>query len=738
MCIKKPYGRMTSLFLIILVVSSLGYSIGLENKSERYALSPARQKISSSLQSILTYVQAQQDPAQRALWAKKQLVPATRLAKIDENQTIRVCIHLQACRDEFLEELKRYGVQVQLRDDSQGLLQVRMPLDAVETVAALPYVLRIALPDMLIGFTGSVTTQGDSVVQADQLRTTLGVNGSGVKVGVLADGIAHYAESQATGDLPTVTYNSFRPDGRSDLGFDGAGGYEGTAMLEVIHDIAPGAALYFANFETPQEFTRAKQWMAAQGCHVVVDDIGVFNDGPYDGTSPVSLASKALVDQGIAYFTAVGNLAQSHYQAFYVAGTDVGVNPQDNIRTHVFQTGPNGETLQISIAPNSQVAIFLQWNDRFGLSDNDYDLFLLSSENLDFSTGNRYASSEDVQAGLEDPVERISYLNQSGNTISAYIAIVGYNTAVRELDMFIHGATAQEYITQESSIINNSDAGGGVISVGAVQWSTPSTIRSYSSRGPTNDGRVKPELVGPDGVSTTAPEYLTFNGSSASAAHVAGVAALLLSWNPGLTPQELGTLLQTYAVPLDTPVPNNTYGYGRVDALTAGQHLTQGYFHYSFDGDDPQGWTYASVPVAYDEPTSDVINGALYLTKTTPASCFGYWVGPAIPVEAGKLYEVTFTIGSDANPGDAPGVRCRLNANNAQGVVTTVVNSIAPGDDSPSSGTPKSYTLRYVPFQTSLGAGFRPVVDLFGFDPGDPVGGNIFIDDVTIRARPLQ
>jgi len=33
--------------------------------------------------------------------------------------------------------------------------------------------------------------------------------------------------------------------------------------------------------------------------------------------------------------------------------------------------------------------------------------------------------------------------------------------------------------------------------------------------------------------------------------------------------------------------------------------------------------------------------------------------------------------------------------------------------------------------------GFRPVVDLFGFDPGNPVGGNLFIDDVTIRARPL-
>ncbi len=737
MRIQNPYSMMTVLFLVIFGVGSVGYSEGLANKWQEQSSSPSRQKISSSLESILAFVQAQKDPAQRALWAKNALVPTTRLAKIDKNETICVCLRLQACRNDFLEELKSYGVQVQLRDDAQGLLQVRMPLNAIETIAALPYVVRIALPDMLIGFTGSVTTQGDATVQADQLRAALGVNGSGVKVGVLADGIAHYAESQATGDLPTVTYNSFRADGRSDLGFDGAGGYEGTAMLEIIHDIAPGAALYFANFETTQEFICAKQWMAAMGCHVVVDDIGVFNNGPYDGTSPVSLSSKALVDQGIAYFTAVGNLAQSHYQAFYVRGTNVGVVPQDNIRTHVFHTGSNDEMFRISIAPDDEVAIFLQWSDRFGLSANDYDLFLLKSPTLDFSEGNRFASSEDIQGGLGDPIERINYWNQSSSTISAYIVIVGFNTAIRELDMFIYGTSWQEYITEESSVVNNNDAGGGVISVGAVQWSTPFSIRSYSSRGPTNDGRIKPELVGPDGVSTSVPQYLTFSGSSASVAHIAGVAALLLSWNAGLTPQELGTVLETHAVALGLPVPNNTFGYGRADALAAGQNLTQGYFHYSFDGDDPQGWTYGSVPGVFDAPTSGVMNGALYLTKTTPASCFGYWLGPGIPVEAGKLYEATFTIGSDASPGDAPGLRCRLNTNNTQGFAVFGISSIAPGDDSPSSGASKSYTLYYVPPPTVVGEGFRPVVDLFGFDPGNPVGRNLFIDDVTIRARPL-
>jgi hypothetical protein len=729
---------MVGVLLFVLGACSIGYGQGLQNKLKEGAGSAPSKKISSSLRSVLAYVGAQKEPAQRALWQNEALVPATALAKLDKSdETIRVYLRLQAVRDEFLEELSTYGVQVQIRDDAQGMLQVRMPLDAVEAVAALPYVVRISMPEMLVGFTGSITTEGDGVVGADQLRASLGVNGSGVKVGVLADGMAHYAESQATGDLPTVMYQSFRADGRIDLGFNGGPGYEGTALLEIIHDIAPGATLVFANFETTLEFIRAKQWMASQGCNVVVDDVGVFNNGPYDGTSPVSLASKALVDKGIAYFTAVGNLAQLHYQAFYVPGTNIGENQQENIRAHKFNTDQNDEFFQISIAPGAVVSILLQWNDRFELSDNDYDLFLLKTQVFDFGSDNIYASSQNLQQGTDDPIEEIHFWNQSASTITGYIVIAGYNTAIRELDMFIYGASSQEYITEASSVVNNSDAGGGVISVGAVNWSSPSTIRSYSSRGPTNDGRLKPELVGPDGVSTTVPQYLTFGGSSASVAHVGGIAALLLSWNPGLTPQELGTLLQTHAVALGSPVPNNTYGYGRADALAAGQNLTQGYFHYSFDGDDPQGWTYGSVPLAFDSPTSGVLNGALYLTKTSPASCFGYWLGPVIPVETGKLYEATFTIGSDANPGDAPGVRCRINANNAQGYVVCGVNSIAPGDDSPSSGNAKSYTLYYVPLSGTVGVGFRPAVDLLGFDPANPVGGDFFIEEVTIRARPL-
>jgi hypothetical protein len=126
-----------------------------------------------------------------------------------------------------------------------------------------------------------------------------------------------------------------------------------------------------------------------------------------------------------------------------------------------------------------------------------------------------------------------------------------------------------EFVVPEGSVPNKSDAGGGVISVGAVDWLTPHAVEFFSSRGPTRDGRLKPEIVAPDGVSTSVPGLSPFFGTSAAAPHAAGVAALLLSRNPGLTPSQLSDQLKGTAVDLGSPGPDNTFGFGRVDAFPA-------------------------------------------------------------------------------------------------------------------------------------------------------------------------
>jgi subtilisin family serine protease len=113
------------------------------------------------------------------------------------------------------------------------------------------------------------------------------------------------------------------------------------------------------------------------------------------------------------------------------------------------------------------------------------------------------------------------------------------------------------------------------------------TIVSFSSRGPvTVDGsnRPKPDISAPgSGIrsSIRGGTYGTLSGTSMAAPHVVGLAALLISANPGLrgNPDEIQAVIEQTALPRTTSqtcgsvpgtsIPNNTYGWGRIDALTA-------------------------------------------------------------------------------------------------------------------------------------------------------------------------
>jgi hypothetical protein len=97
-------------------------------------------------------------------------------------------------------------------------------------------------------------------------------------------------------------------------------GAEGTAMLEVIHDLAPGAQPFFANSDTSLSFEKAADYLAAN-TDVVVTDISFFTP-PFDGTNPVSMSTVDGLNNETnpirAFFASAGNYAQNHYQGSYV------------------------------------------------------------------------------------------------------------------------------------------------------------------------------------------------------------------------------------------------------------------------------------------------------------------------------------------------------------------------------------------------------------------------------------
>ena len=120
-------------------------------------------------------------------------------------------------------------------------------------------------------------------------------NGSGIKIGVLSDGVTNLATSQATGDLGTVTV----------LAGQGGSGDEGTAMLEIIHDLAPGAQLFFATAGGGiANFAQNIRNLRSAGCDIIVDDVGYFVESPFqDGqasgvisTNNAGLATQAVND----------------------------------------------------------------------------------------------------------------------------------------------------------------------------------------------------------------------------------------------------------------------------------------------------------------------------------------------------------------------------------------------------------------------------------------------------------
>jgi Subtilase family/FG-GAP-like repeat len=501
---------------------------------------------------------------------------ASGTAAMDINaQGLQVYIGLEEFDQGLLAQVQGRGAIIEIVAPDQRLIQARLPLDRIEQVSQLRFVRFIRLPDYGVpNQQGAVGTQGDAVMRTSTVRQYLGVTGAGIRVGVISDGIRGLSQSIASGDLPPqgVTSRSFRADGNINAGA------EGTAILEIIYDIAPGVQLFFANISTGLEFIQAVNWLATEaggpnprrgtpgGVDVIVEDFSFFNEGAYDGSSSVSQALSNAVVQGVAVFASVGNQAQNHYQGLFT-DTDGDALHEFDVSLGQPRVNNSGETLNVTLQPGETIRIFLQWNDAFGASSNDYDLCVIDPPD---GPPSFLLCSTSTQNGNDDPTEFLIVTRTASTPGTLGVSIINFEgrAAPRSLDLFIIGGTMNEFIVPDSSVPNGGDSLLAV-SVGAVDWRSAWVTESFSSRGPTNDGRLKPELVAPDGVSVTgAGGFPTqFFGTSASAPHAGAVAAMILSVNPGLTPASLLAMMTAAAAPLSFPLPNNISGFGRVDAF---------------------------------------------------------------------------------------------------------------------------------------------------------------------------
>ena len=251
---------------------------------------------------------------------------------------------------------------------------------------------------------------------------------------------------------------------------------------------------------------------------------------------------------------------------------------------------------------------------------------------------NPLAWSESIQDGNEAPVEILSYTPSSAGYYQA--AIYRSSGAVRNLHLYTYPFDFDEYVTSASLMVPADSP--NAMAVGAVAWNTPASLESFSSRGPTKDGRTKPDVVAPDGVSTATYGAGGFYGTSAAAPHTAGAAALAKQLNPGYTPAQIQAFLESRAVELGTAGKDNLYGSGRLSmgtlppAVTTSDASSIVFNSARLNGNLSSRGTASSVSVSFDYGT---VSGNLpFATSTQAMSATGDFFADAGNLSANTRY----------------------------------------------------------------------------------------------------
>jgi hypothetical protein len=374
-----------------------------------------------------------------------------------------------------------------------------------------------------------------------------GITGKGVRVGIIDTGFIDYARLLGTA---TVAARSFRAD---DLIADAAATDEtvhGTACAEIVHEMAPDAALFLAATDTTGSFLAAMQWLITNAhVAIITTSLGFYGDYPTDGSSELARAVDAAKAAGVFFVKSAGNFADKHYGATF---TDT-----DGDGFHDFPGGrtKNGMTVRLTGDP---FEIFLNWDD-WQRPHVNYDLFLMNN------AGQEAARSDTDQARTGKwPVEHIMGTLPAG-TYTLRVKKVNVRDPNLPLNLIVRGGTPEQ-TTAAGSLTVPGDARGAV-AVAAANVRTEG-VEPFSSHGPTLDGRAKPEMAAPDNVMSRAYAsvgVMTFLGTSAAAPHLGGAAALYKQAVPDATPDAILSFLSQHAkAPQGTEQGTNISGSGRL------------------------------------------------------------------------------------------------------------------------------------------------------------------------------
>ncbi len=486
---------------------------------------------------------------------------------------------------------------------STGLVSATVPYDKLDAVAALGWVtaLRPALRPAVD--VGPITAEGVQMHQADKAQAN-GLTGRGQKIGVISGDADHVADAIAAGELPADT---------KVLQSASYGNDEGTAMMEIIHDLAPDAKLAFAStLDTNADYFEAFHILAKSGVTMIAEDIAL-DDEPAFQQGLGAATAEALAKHGIWVSSSAGNLGNRHAPRVTATGTGTGADGATGPYTgcpkspdNVVRLRGSDTTYDLNLLPGAGVLPTLQWSEPRAIYPTagqggftDLNLYLMDS------TGTKcLASSTAVQAnGVGDTIEQFEYFNTTtaAQPVKLVVDVEGTSTArkapILDLRWRALSAGVQTIDPPEAAGSMNPDSNYTVFatSSGAVNASVStdpktSPLEAFSAAGPTQlvsttrcpGGRPGPcrGIPGAGALNFPAPNWLAadgesvsgvggfgsgtcptttqggcrFFGTSASAPTAAGVAALTRQEFGGrLAPVALNALLSARAVDRSGP-----------------------------------------------------------------------------------------------------------------------------------------------------------------------------------------
>ncbi|MDB5430608.1 MAG: outer rane adhesin like protein [Caulobacter sp.] len=452
-----------------------------------------------------------------------------------------------------------------------------MPVSALGSMMAVSS-LAFAHENAVIASAGTVSAQADVAQHNDIARSTYGVDGTGLKIGVLSDSFNTPGHNGFDGAADTMAIDIARgdlPANTTVLQDQASGTDEGRGMAQLIHDLAPGAAIVFATAYNGQAgFANNILALANAGAKVIVDDVRYYNEPAYQN-GVIAQAVNTVTAQGVTYFSSAGNSGFEGYESVWHDGA---IGGSQFFGDRMLAFGPGQDYLTFTATGKSDV-FTLQWDQPAASaggagSASDVDFYLTNA------AGTVLASSESNNLG-GDPVETITFKGTAGTTYYLRVGLFDGPTPGDVKVVSFSAPLATTTYNYNDGTTYGHNAAEGAIAVGAADYRgtpaygvSPPQLEYFSSGGPTYHlfddlgnrlanrvvaGAV--EFVAADGSDTSffgsgdndGNGRPNFFGTSAAAPDAAATAILMLQANPLLTPADIRALMGDTAIDMDNP-----------------------------------------------------------------------------------------------------------------------------------------------------------------------------------------